>query len=75
MYNTFSIVIILFLNSKGDYPMLMTKALPYFKIPLALQLYENIKLKSTFLPFKINILQFSSCSWCTWPESCCQPHG
>lgn len=41
MYDTFSIVIILFLNSKGDYPMLMTKALPYFKILLALQLYKT----------------------------------
>lgn len=28
------------LNSKGDYPMLMTKVLPYFKPSLALQLYK-----------------------------------
>ena len=39
MYNTFSIVIILFLNSKGDYAMLI--ALPYSKIQLALQLYRT----------------------------------
>lgn len=29
------------LNSKGDYPMLMTKALPYFRTPPALQLYKT----------------------------------
>lgn len=29
------------LNSKGDYPMLMTKALLYFKTPPALQLYKR----------------------------------
>lgn len=28
------------LNSKGDYPMLMTKTLLYFKTPLALQLHK-----------------------------------
>lgn len=51
-YNIFSIVISLFLNTKGDYLMLATKASLYFKIPLALHLYRTPSWNARFFLLK-----------------------
>lgn len=51
-YNIFSIAISLFLNTEGDYLMLTTKALLYFKIPLALHLYRTPSWNARFFLLK-----------------------
>lgn len=75
MYNTFSIVIFFFFKQQRWLPYANDQGFAIIQNSTSSAIIQTVILKSSFLLFKISVLESSSCSWCTWPGSFCQPHG